>query len=62
MSKKEHITETLRKGVVDLQKSFKEYSKKYIADIKKVNLKYKPKTTLKAPSPRPLRELRRGRR
>jgi len=62
MREEGHITEVLRKGVGELQKSFREYSKKYIADIKKVNLKYKPKTTLKAPSPRPLRELRRGRR
>jgi len=55
MSKEEHITETLRKGVADLQKSFKAYSKEYIADIKKTELKYKPKTS----SPRPLKELRR---
>lgn len=59
MSKEDHIAEVLSRGVGELQKSFKEYSKKYIADIKKTELKYKPKTTPKTSSPRPLRELRR---
>ena len=59
MSKEEHIAEVLSRGVGELQKSFKEYSKKYIADIKKTELKYKPPKRSQKTSPRPLRELRR---